>query len=149
MPIRASERARYPANWKAISARIRFERAEGRCECTGMCSSTHWDDDDKPGRCNAPHGEWIIRSRVEPESWALMPRPLSQGQKPIKVILTVAHLDHQPENCADENLLAMCQRCHLRYDAGLHVHNARETRRKKKAAGELPGLSPTTEREGG
>ena len=33
------------------------------------------------------------------------------------VVLTAAHLDHQPENCADENLLAGCQRCHNRYDA--------------------------------
>lgn len=34
-----------------------------------------------------------------------------------KVILTVAHLDHQPENCEPGNLLAMCQRCHNNYDA--------------------------------
>ena len=39
-----------------------------------------------------------------------------------KVILTVAHLDHQPENCDYDNLMAMCQRCHLRYDA--HHHRA-------------------------
>lgn len=39
-----------------------------------------------------------------------------------KVILTVAHLDHQPENCGDDNLKAMCQRCHLKYDA--HHHRA-------------------------
>lgn len=38
------------------------------------------------------------------------------------VVLTVAHLDHQPENCADDNLKAMCQRCHLRYD--MHHHQA-------------------------
>jgi 5-methylcytosine-specific restriction endonuclease McrA len=35
-----------------------------------------------------------------------------------RVVLTVAHLDHQPENCADpENMKALCQRCHNRYDA--------------------------------
>ena len=33
------------------------------------------------------------------------------------VVLTVAHLDHTPENCAEENLVAMCQRCHNAYDA--------------------------------
>lgn len=38
------------------------------------------------------------------------------------VVLTVAHLDHTPENCADDNLEAMCQRCHLRYDR--HHHQA-------------------------
>lgn len=32
------------------------------------------------------------------------------------VILTVAHLDHQPENCAADNLRAWCQRCHNTYD---------------------------------
>jgi hypothetical protein len=31
-------------------------------------------------------------------------------------VLTVAHLDHTPENCADENLKALCQRCHNTYD---------------------------------
>ena len=34
-----------------------------------------------------------------------------------RVVLTVAHLDHTPENIADENLKALCQRCHNRYDA--------------------------------
>ncbi len=38
-----------------------------------------------------------------------------------KVILTVAHLDHQPENCARENLRAWCQRCHNTYDAPMRA----------------------------
>lgn len=46
-----------------------------------------------------------------------------------KRTLTVAHLDHNPENCADDNLKAMCAPCHLRYDAQHHA----ETRRKKHA----------------
>lgn len=35
-----------------------------------------------------------------------------------RVILTVAHLDHDPENweVADERLAALCQKCHLGYD---------------------------------
>lgn len=33
-----------------------------------------------------------------------------------RVVLTVAHLDHQPENCEDANLKAWCQRCHNVYD---------------------------------
>ncbi len=33
-----------------------------------------------------------------------------------KVVLTVAHLDHMPENCGDENLKAWCQKCHNSYD---------------------------------
>ena len=38
-----------------------------------------------------------------------------------KVILTVAHLDNTPENCARENLKALCQRCHLEYDRPIHI----------------------------
>lgn len=34
-----------------------------------------------------------------------------------KVVLTVAHLDHTPENNDWRNLRAWCQRCHLTYDA--------------------------------
>ncbi len=35
-----------------------------------------------------------------------------------RVILTIAHLDHDPENwqVKDERLRALCQRCHLGYD---------------------------------
>lgn len=35
-------------------------------------------------------------------------------------VLTVAHLDHTPENCARDNLRALCSVCHLRYDAEHH-----------------------------
>lgn len=48
-----------------------------------------------------------------------------------RVILTVAHLDHNPSNCDDDNLVALCQRCHLKYDAEEHALHAAETRRRK------------------
>jgi len=46
------------------------------------------------------------------------------------VILTVAHLDHTPENCDEGNLKAMCQACHLHYDKDHH----RRTRALTRAA---------------
>lgn len=55
-----------------------------------------------------------------------------------RVVLTVAHLDHNPQNCADDNLKALCQRCHLTYDADHHARNAATTRHKHKlAAGQM------------
>ena len=48
--------------------------------------------------------------------------------KMIKVVLTIAHLNHTPEDCRPENLRALCQRCHNQYDA---KHRA-ETRKKYK-----------------
>lgn len=44
-----------------------------------------------------------------------------------RVVLTIAHLDHMPENCDPSNLRALCQKCHNTYDA---KHRA-ETRSKK------------------
>lgn len=45
-----------------------------------------------------------------------------------KRTLTVAHLNHTPEDVRKENLKALCAPCHLRYDAKHHA----ETRRKHK-----------------
>ncbi len=108
MPIRPSERGRYPADWPAISLRIKT-RAAWRCESV-------------PGQpsCNAVGGQ------RHPISGAV-------------VVLTVAHLDHQPENCADENLRALCQRCHNRYDQPNRQKNAARTRREAKGNAELFG----------
>lgn len=59
-----------------------------------------------------------------------------------RVVLTVAHLDHNPQNCADDDLKALCQRCHLRYDAAHHKANAARTRYEKKLARGQLELSP-------
>jgi hypothetical protein len=106
MPIRPENRDRYPADWKKISQRIRFERAEGRCECTGECGR-----DTHNGRCSNIHGQFAYGTGS-------------------KVVLTVAHLDH--------NLRAMCQGCHLHYDREHHRETAARTRRAAvEAAGQL------------
>ena len=99
MPIHPSMKGLYPPDWGEISQRIRFERAQGRCE---------W--------CGAEHG------RPHPETRS-------------KVILTTAHLDHDPSNNADDNLAALCQKCHNSYDAG--KRHANRKRRAHKAAGQL------------
>ena len=117
MPIRPENRARYPKDWKAISERIRFGRAEGRCECVGECGLTH-SYEDWEARCPAINGE---------------PNPDTGS----KVVLTVAHLDHTPENCEDGNLKAMCQRCHNRYDMPKRRAGIAERARAQMASGDL------------
>jgi len=49
-----------------------------------------------------------------------------------KIVLTIAHLDHRPENCDRGNLKALCQKCHNSYDAKTRANN----RRKKKVSDE-------------
>lgn len=47
------------------------------------------------------------------------------------VYLQAAHLDHNPHNCSFENLAALCQRCHLSYDAHIHVLRRFESERRR------------------
>ena len=57
-----------------------------------------------------------------------------------KVVLTVAHvLNDAPEDVRPQNLAALCQRCHNRYDAA----HRRGTRRQRGAVGDLfPSNNP-------
>jgi 5-methylcytosine-specific restriction endonuclease McrA len=59
------------------------------------------------------------------------PHPITSS----KVVLTIAHLDHTPENCDPANLRAWCQRCHNIYDAPMRRRGVLE-RRKLVAAAE-------------
>lgn len=54
-----------------------------------------------------------------------------------KVVLTIAHRDHIPENNADDNLRAWCQRCHLNYDKHHHRVNAARTHRAKNPTSDM------------
>ena len=49
----------------------------------------------------------------------------------IVIVLTVAHLDHNPENCTDSNLASLCQRCHNIYDRPHRNETRRIARRKR------------------
>lgn len=114
MPIRPENKHRYPPDWAQISLRIRFERAEGRCECLGECGRGTHD-----GRCPNRAGG------------------LAYGTNK-RVVLTVAHLNHTPEDCDDDNLRAMCQGCHLHYDKDHH----KQTRARNRDAALLAQMEP-------
>lgn len=64
--------------------------------------------------------------------------PCALACQPIVIVLTVAHLDHQPEHCTDDNLRAWCQRHHLAYDLVHHTTTAYMTRRARANNLELP-----------
>lgn len=110
MPIRPENKARYPADWSAISLEVR-EAAGWRCE-----GSPLYPD------CRAANGD---------------PHPVTRS----KVVLTVAHLDHMPENCgaagARPNLKAWCQRCHNTYDLAHRRRGIADRRRSAVMTGEL------------
>lgn len=100
MPIRPENKHRYPSNWKQIRERI-LGRAGNKCE-----------------------GIWGEKCGVA--NHAIVRRYLTQDLsrfKDIKIVLTIAHMDHTPENNDDRNLRALCQRCHNQYDAKFRANN--------------------------
>lgn len=122
MPIRPENAARYPADWPQIRERILLRA--GNC-CEGSPAFPE---------CRIPNHWW--RNRLT----GATVRPRYEGAPPLeftRIVLTIGHLDHTPENCSDENLRAWCQRCHLVYDANHHAQTARATRRSGKALAEL------------
>ncbi len=65
------------------------------------------------------------------ETWAM------DGERVSRIVLTIAHLDHKPENCGPDNLRALCQRCHNRHDMPHRIQNAARTRRAKQPTRDL------------
>lgn len=130
----------YPANWQDIRIAVRM-RSGGRCECIGECGLHDGMPSpeclvDVHGHCGWPrtcecycHGDKPSDStRCEerdgrPAIWA-------KGH----VLLTTAHLCHDPSCDNLEHLRHMCNRCHLRYDRTLHQRHARERRRREAIA---------------
>lgn len=124
-PIRPEMRALYPPRdvWAGIRARLLARAtvaaeilagAEApRCECDGGCGSPSC----YPGaRCPELHGQ----------AAATFNGP---------VILTIAHLDHDPTNNDERtNLRALCQRCHLNLDAEHHAETRAAARHAELAA---------------
>ena len=139
MPIRPENRARYPADGPQISLRVR-QRANNRCEFCGVKNGAIG------GRL--PDGTWLPAVPEESRLRLVWPRLGSVSTcgdrergyaqlRIVRIVLTVAHLDHIPEHCNLDNLRALCQRCHLRYDQGHHAATARATRRARRALGDL------------
>lgn len=143
MPIKPENRARYPADWREVRERI-LHRAGYRCEHPGCmarqysvgCWSledglfrwvAHWGQNDNPRTYSEARQ---IAAEIDHDQ-------SEEGTKPIVIVLTIAHLDHVPENCSDENLRALCQRHHLAHDAEHHRANAQATRRAKAGTLEL------------
>lgn len=54
-----------------------------------------------------------------------------------RVVLTIAHMDQDETNNDDENLRALCQRCHNAWDAKSRAANAAITRARKRNQPEL------------
>jgi len=117
MPI---DYKKYPADWKERRERI-LKRANNKCEFCGVENYTYGYRD--------LEGKFHEYTAMEIEAASY------EGEKVLRIVLTIAHLDHDEENhdVKDERLAALCQRCHLRYDS----KEKSRRRKNKKAIGDL------------
>lgn len=134
MPIRAAFRALYPSNWRALSQRVRFERAGGRCQ---GCGRPHLED----VQC-LPDGRWFDPTsltwrdrRGRPARWPDLIDMVRMRRT--RVVLAAAHLDNNPANNRLTNLRSLCQRCHMLHDRPFHLMQRWLTYRRRWAIGDL------------
>jgi hypothetical protein len=96
MPI---DYRKYPKNWKTEIRPAILDRAKHCCEFCGVPNySVGYRD---------KGGVFVKAGR-------------SDKYKVFKIVLTVAHLNHDITDNRHENLRALCQRCHLHYDKEHH-----------------------------
>ena len=137
MPI---DYSKYPANWKTEIRPAILARANHRCEqclvpnyaiiLRGTWNGQPAYQDDDGYIYHAETGQKVGADYVGEMD--------ETGRRPMtKIILTIAHLDHDTANNEPENLKALCQYHHLAYDKHLHQSNSRETRNKKRKQTEL------------
>ncbi len=128
----------YPKNWKSeIVPKIKA-RANNCCEFCGLKNySVGFREDsffvlacgnseqDKAGR-----GELSYKDAKEVAQ--INNQDSDKEGNYIVIVLTVAHLDHDITNNSDDNLKALCQRCHLNYDLEHHKQSRKQTYLKSK-----------------
>jgi hypothetical protein len=140
MPIKSENADRYPADWPEIHRRI-CEREGYRCK-----------------RCRAPDRERIARGAgrhagtymtadaelYDAETGELLAEQYRHSDfeldHMVTVVLTVAHLDQVIEHGDDDNLAALCQRCHLQHDRPFNLAKAWLTRHNRGAVDDLFGF---------
>ena len=111
MPI---DYSKYPPNWKTEIVPAVLQRANNECEICGLVNKSTvfgiklWVRD---GSRYKRRSLWF-RDRRDAVREGMQVRE-------IRVVLTVAHLDHDELNhdVQLDRLKALCQCCHLRYDA--------------------------------
>ena len=89
----------YAADWKTRIRPEILKRAGNRCE-----------------KCGVENGVFGYRDRQ-----GMFHRSEGMnGEKVFRIVLTVAHLNHDRTDNRPENLAALCQRCHLLHDREQH-----------------------------
>ena len=123
MPI---DYKKYPSNWKSEIRPSILERANNCCE---FCQLENYSQGLREADGMFIH--WAeIENALENRGYDYFEEELKHHvskdgkvERLTKIVLTIAHLDHNINNNDYSNLKALCQRCHNRYDIGFRKSN--------------------------
>ena len=94
MPI---DYKKYPDNWETEIRPKILKRAQDCCELCGAINKS-------------------IIKRFSTGKWTSSKSAQLSYLKETKIVLTIHHINHDIKDNRDCNLIALCQRCHLRLD---------------------------------
>lgn len=143
------DKSKYPPNWNEISRGVK-DRAGRKCEQCGAPDRKYILRSTRDGSryvISDPDGSYSYPDSTEKLRVEWLPMEFDDSGLTF-VILTTHHkgvpkADGSPGDrgdkmdCRDENLAALCQRCHLLADMDLHVANRKRTHNQKKRQRQL------------
>lgn len=129
MPIRPDLRPLYRTPEALAAFEACRARAAGKCERCGLAGGASISR--RCPRC-------LDKPRLRDDCQSCY----GAGRVPWKVILTVAHLNHDPRDNRPRNLACLCASCHLRHDAKQHAMERARGRDRRAGQLTLEGFAP-------
>lgn len=120
------DKSRYPSNWKEIALQKK--------------QAANWTCEECDRECKRPDEDWlefvqrVVFSRYACECPEALNLLAEIQEKPVRFVLTVAHLNQDPSDNRPANLRALCSVCHLRHDRPFRQYNSQ---RKRERGGQL------------
>ena len=115
MPI---DYTKYSPEWFTVIRPSILKRANYACENCGVTNGARGYRDEM---------KKFIECDEFMETWAT-----KAGKKVFRIVLTIAHLNHDVNDNSEENLKALCQKCHLDHDRPMHIISRKINAAKKR-----------------
>lgn len=116
----------YPPDWKTVIRPAILERDGHKCKFCGVENYAEGYRDN--------FGDFHTGLEMLSMSTERFESLFDELTASIKIILTIAHLDHNINNNDYSNLAALCQRCHFAHDRQDNNKRRKANERKKRYA---------------